>query len=274
MLAGLVVLASAGFGLLRATPAAAATCGAPVPGHARVIVVVDDGTGSVSTECVVVVRGTNGSGLLRQRAAQLGTAVPSHAGSGLLCTIDSFPSSGCSETANGSYWANFSGSGAGWDYSSYNPFIRRVCDGDIEGWRYVLRGSGGAGDASPRLAPAAVALPDAWGCEEPATIAPPAGEGEVAVERPGASTDVAEASVADADGAPILGSDEEMQAPGRSGDRAATATGAAAGVTADAAASPEMTSQSASTSWIALVGALALIVGLGSAAFLRSRRTT
>lgn len=268
--------------VLSASPASAATvgpCGAPVDGSVRVVVVVDDGVRGVSVDCVVVARGTTGSQLLRQRAAQLGTAVPGHAGSGLLCTIDSFPDSGCAETSSGSYWANFSGQGGGWEYSNYNPFIRRVCDGDVEGWRYVLRGTGAAGDASPRVSPDAVRPVDARGCQDasipsPTAAAPMPG----APTRSGGAPGDASGGATAADGASSSAASDDRS--DGSDPAAIDASGAAPGADEDPqridARRPDQqlpASQSASTSWIGLVIAAVVIGVLGSAALLRSRRT-
>ena len=252
-------------------------------GQARVVVVVDDGEGGADhavATCVVVPRGTTGAQLLARRAALVGAAVPGHAGSGLLCTIDSFPASQCAETGSGSYWANFSGTGGGWNYSSYNPFIRRVCDGDVEGWRYVVHGSGAAGDSQPRLDPASVRPTDAWGCSEPASNAavggvepatdPGAVSGAGSTSSPpiSPSTDVAADPAADPS-LPADGSADGVAGTGRSTTRAAGA--AVSG--ADTAESSASAAQDAGTTslWGAVL-AVVVIVGLGAAAALRSRR--
>ena len=132
-----VLVASLMVGAPRAG-AATDDCARPPSGSIRVVMVVDAGGGSPIVTCLVVPDGITGSKLLAARAAQLGVAPPSYAGSGLLCTIDGAPASGCAETSAGSYWANFSGTSGTWVYSSYNPFIRHLRDGDIEGWRYVV----------------------------------------------------------------------------------------------------------------------------------------
>ena len=281
-LGGLAASIIFGLSLFSASSVSAATpCGAPVSGSARVVVVVDNGVDPVSVECIVVPRGTNGSQVLRQRATQLGEALPSHAGSGLLCTIDSFPSSGCAETSRGSYWANFSGGGSSWNYSSYNPFIRRVCDGDVEGWRYVVSGTGAVGDAAPRSPADAVGLFDARGCDGPSTPSPSgvspgvSGGTESSAAVPGDSStgaapqsdpstfsDVTETRGGDSAGVSAVGPSGESSSVGNE----VRQTGAAA-------TSPQSpASQSASTSWIGLLAALALIGLLGVAALLRSRR--
>lgn len=285
MVFGLAVFALALLGpaLLGTTEASAATsCGGPVAGSARVVVVVDDGLGQVSVECLLVSQGTTGSQLLRQRAAKLGTAVPGHAGSGLLCTIDSFPASGCAETSGGSYWANFSASGGSWDYSNYNPFIRRVCDGDVEGWRYVVRGSGAAGDAAPRIAPDALRPEGARGCGD-WSISEPSGEpagipgdsdasgaepqDRPSVPAPGATGSDPTAAIDDRTGTSTGSPDSDPADPSSAG---ALSAGQESAV--DAKQRPSA-SQSASNSWIGLLAGVVVIGTLGLAALLRSRRS-
>ncbi|CAB4323546.1 MAG: hypothetical protein F2520_06370 [Actinobacteria bacterium] len=283
VLAMFVVVTSALGLAVAAAPAASAAsdlCGPPVIGQARVVVVVDNGEGGAEralATCVMVPQGAKGAQVLAARAARLGTAAPSHAGSGLLCTIDSFPASQCAETGSGSYWANYSGTGGSWNYSSYNPFIRRVCDGDVEGWRYVVRGSGAAGDAQPRLDAAAVRPSDAWGCTEPTPS--PAGSG--AAGEPGSTTGAAVAVTADPV-ATVEGSAEHAADPAAT--EAAGAGSAPAGTTrsagdariatsADAApATGGATNSAGTTSWLGAGLAIVVIVTLGAAALLRSRR--
>jgi len=277
--------------ILAARPATAASpCGAPVPGQARVVVVIDDGEGGADhavATCVVVPKGTTGSQLLARRAALVGAAAPTHAGSGLLCTIDSFPVSQCAETASGSYWANYAGVDGSWNYSSYNPFIRRVCDGDVEGWRYVVGGSGAAGDAQPRLDPATVRPVDAWGCSEPPLdpgaggaqsasdpttdgIAGSGAEGTDSASADTGPTNTGRSALADPNSSPEVASSgaADDTATGRSGSAAGAAV-TAADVAGSATAAPS--SAGTTSSWGAGF-AVSLIVVLGAAALLRSRR--
>ncbi len=92
----------------------------------------------------------------RRTGGGLGWRAPRYADSGLLCGIDGAPASGCGErTADGyRYWAYFSGTSGSWVYGSGNPFIRRLADGDIEGWRFV-DGTGTGQDPPPRITPSA-----------------------------------------------------------------------------------------------------------------------
>jgi hypothetical protein len=154
LVAGLAVLAS---------PASAAErCGSTVPaGQVRVVVVVDPGTGgSPGASCLVVPEGTTGAQLLAQRAGLFGTASPRYADSGLLCAIDAYPAEGCGDRTSGGYlyWSYWSGTSGSWVYGQGNPFVRRVRDGDIEGWRFV-DGSGTGSDPAPRVSPSPSLFP-------------------------------------------------------------------------------------------------------------------
>ena len=143
-------------------PVAADDCAAPVPtGSLRVVIVVDPGSGgAASTRCMVVAEGTTGAQLLAQRARELGRAQPRYANSGLLCAIDAFPATGCGEAEGDgfSYWAHFSGTSGSWIYSSFNPFSRRLRDGDIEGWHFAVKASGTSAPP-PRVAPSRSLFP-------------------------------------------------------------------------------------------------------------------
>lgn len=152
-----VACASVLVSVLASTRAAdAAGCSAPLgAGEVRVVIVVDPGAaGSPSSVCMVVPEGTTGSQLLARRAAEIGGAAPRYASSGLLCAIDGYPSSGCGDrTAGGyAYWAYFAGASGSWIYGNNNPFIKRLRDGDVEGWRFV-DGAGDGQDPPPRLGP-------------------------------------------------------------------------------------------------------------------------
>lgn len=143
---------------------AATVCGGSVgEGQIRVVIVVDPGPGGPggpAATCLVVARGTTGAQLLAERSGALGVPRPRYADSGLLCGIDGHPATGCGErTASGyRYWAYFSGTSGSWVYGSGNPFIRRMADGDVEGWRFV-DGAGTGQDPPPRLGPSGLFPP-------------------------------------------------------------------------------------------------------------------
>ncbi len=169
MVLGLVPVA---VGVADPAPAAAAdSCSGPLTaGQRRVVVVVDPGAGSPAATCVVVASGTTGAQVLARRASQLGRPTPRYDGSGLLCAIDGYPATGCGDRTAGGYryWAYFTGTSGSWLYGNYNPFIRRVADGDIEGWHFIDGGGNGADDP-PRLAPGPSLFPPLT----PATTVPP-----------------------------------------------------------------------------------------------------
>jgi len=162
-------------------PAAAAPatgCTTPVSeGDVRVVVVVDPGDGGpTSAVCLVVPRGTTGSQVLARRASMVGAPVPRYGSSGLLCAIDGHPTSGCGERGGVGfrYWAYFNGASGDWSYGNYNPFTRRVADGDIEGWRFV-EGAGNGTDPPPRLAPSPSLFPALLSASAGSSAGSPAG---------------------------------------------------------------------------------------------------
>ena len=153
---------------------AAGSCSGPIAnGQIRVVIVVDPGDtgprGPMAT-CLVVNAGTSGSQILAQRASQLGLPSPRYAGSGLLCGLDGFPATACPANNGGAYdyWAYFNGRGGAWSYGHDNPFVRRMVDGEIMGWRYTT-GSADGDAPMPRLAPSSSLFPPLT----PATTSPP-----------------------------------------------------------------------------------------------------
>lgn len=280
MLVASVVVAS-----LTAGPVSAATsCTGPLAGgQIRVVVVVDPGeTGprAPAATCLVVAAGTSGSKILAQRASELGLPSPRYADSGLLCGIDGFPGTGCPVNSGGTYayWAYFNGSGGMWSYGHDNPFVRRMVDGEIMGWRYTTgsrdgdapmprisptsalfpalappptappSGGGGAGGTAGGSAagglPALPALPDLSGLATPTTVADAGATGGTAttVAPDGSTTSSADGAVTRADGA------EEL------------------------AAEPAASTGSSPTRWIGPVSAVAVAGALGVGALTRSRR--
>jgi hypothetical protein len=125
-------------------------------------VVVDFGTSSdraVSVSCMPVADGATGSDVLAARATALRAAAPVYAISGLLCSIDGYPVSGCG-VRNGSdyaYWAYFHG-GSRWTYASNGPAENVVRPGDVEGWRFEPDGTASPTDPPPRAASSVAAL--------------------------------------------------------------------------------------------------------------------
>jgi hypothetical protein len=264
--AGLIGLGSVG-GL---PSAFADSCGDPVPsGSVRVVMVVDAGEASAgaSSMCLVVPSGTTGSQLLARRAAELGMASPRYAGSGLLCAIDGFPATGCGDRTSGgfAYWAYFSGTSGAWNYGSYNPFIRRMADGDIEGWRYVS-GTGGAQDPPPRIAPSRSLFPPLALDSGPVSPAGDSGSVPTVAPRPGASG----GAIAPADTA--VGATDGREAADGTQSVAGASDSIASGLVADdvaiVASSP---GGSGVGPWLGVGVAVLLAVVIGLGAFVRTR---
>ncbi len=78
-------------------------------------------------------------------------AAPTYASSGLLCSINGTPASGCGQTVAGGYvyWSYFTGGTGTWTYASTGAFAT-VTPGDVEGWRFQDPGSGRPNDPPPR----------------------------------------------------------------------------------------------------------------------------
>jgi hypothetical protein len=166
--------AGVGAGVAAPNPADAATrCGGSVPaGHIRVVVVVDDGVRAPNATCLVLGPDEQrGADAWRARSAVLGTPAPRYAGSGLLCAFDGYPAQGCGDPSGDGYryWSYWSGTSGTWVYGGGNPHVRRLADGDIEGWRFV-DGPDGGQNPPPRIAPSPALIPPS----PPATTAPPA----------------------------------------------------------------------------------------------------
>ena len=85
--------------------------------------------------------------------ASRGLAPASYAASGLLCSINGVPASGCGQTVPGGYiyWSYFTGGRGGWSYSSTGA-SGTVTPNDVEGWRFQDPGSGRPNDPAPRSA--------------------------------------------------------------------------------------------------------------------------
>ena len=79
---------------------------------------------------------------------------PGYAPSGLLCSINGIPSSGCGQVVAGGYiyWAYFTG-GAQAGPTRPPGASGTVGTDDVEGWRFENPGSGNPGDPGPRTAP-------------------------------------------------------------------------------------------------------------------------
>ena len=182
-----------------ADTASAASCSGPISdGEIRVVLVVDssDLGGSSSATCLVVPAGTTGSQLLARRGNELGIGSPRYGSSGLLCAIDGLPATGCGDRNSGGYgyWAYFFDGGGNWTYGSNNPFSKRLTDGAIEGWRFVVGGCGCGLDPSPRIGPSRSLFPALAPALPPAL--PPAPALPPLPEPPSASVSIPQSSEA------------------------------------------------------------------------------
>ena len=267
---GGLLLAGAGL-FVSSSVASASSCSGPLSaGEIRVVMVVDMGdAGSSNSVCLVVPEGTTGSQLIARRAAEIGAASPRYAGSGLLCAIDGFPATGCGDRNAGgfAYWAYFSGAGGSWQYGNYNPFVKRLHDGDIEGWRYV-NGAGDGQDPAPRTWPSASLFPPL----APPETAAPAGAG-TSIPSPQVSNPSASEGNQPADG-------------DATGDMVATSTAPAVSSSDAVASAPSSdvgdVALAASTSnggsgigrWVGVIVIALLICGFGAGAWFRARSSS
>ena len=254
--------------VVSARPAAATGCSDPIGAdEIRVSIVVDSDMTGVSSECLVVPAGTTGSQLLARRAAALGRFAPRYAQSGLLCAIDGYPAApACGDRRAGgfAYWAYFNGTSGSWSYGSYNPFIRHLSDGDVEGWRFV-GGGGDAGDPPPRIMPPR--LGPAVRATAPA--APVGGEpsnGPAVGPTPGAPL---------ASGVDPGDSNASSSGADPSGSSTSTSVVVASGAEELSDALPASSSNSGSNGvmWLMLGGVLVIVGSLAVGAVVRARST-
>ena len=134
------------------------------------------GSGAPVVACVNVPSSDNGYQALAAFVQQENLAAPTYAPSGLLCSINGIPSTGCGQVnpdgtyAYWSYWRL--GAGGSWSYGTGRPPNPVPQSGDVEGWRFEAHGSANPNDPPPAAAPDYAALcPDAL-TPTPATAAP------------------------------------------------------------------------------------------------------
>jgi hypothetical protein len=126
--------------------------------------------------CVSVPPSDNGYEALGAFVQQQGLpAAPTFAPSGLLCSIDAVPTSGCGQVVDGGYvyWSYFTSSGAAWHYASAGAFAT-VAQGDVYGWKFQNPGTGRPNDPPPATAPVYGTL---CGTTPPTTAPPSPGGG-------------------------------------------------------------------------------------------------
>jgi hypothetical protein len=263
-------------------------------GKIVVPVVIDDSRDAPAVACVPVARGSTGSQVLQVRARLLGVPPPTYNASGLLCSIDGYPSSGCGVHSGNhyAYWAYFHG-GASWTYANGGPAAWPVTPGDVEGWRFEPDGSGTPSDPPPRAPSSAPALcPASPPPTTTTTVAPSSGHGGGAPAQSGNGTP----TPASGGGATTTGhgnaSSNTTSAPGSgrvtsgsttTSDTVPAATGAAGiGGSSAVGSSPSgapthlaarHTDPGSTGAVFGVVVAVALIAALGAAAWFRRRRS-
>ena len=151
--AGTTALALAGPFALR--PFADVAHAAGTAGETSVAFVLDFGgpAGNQVVGCVTVPSSDDRYDALAAFVSQERLAQPTYNASGLLCSINGVPSSGCgTEVAGGYiYWAYWTGGPHGWTYAetgASNP----VGQDDVEGWRFEDPGKANPSDPPPRTA--------------------------------------------------------------------------------------------------------------------------
>jgi hypothetical protein len=116
------------------------------------------GTGPV-VGCVTVPSGTNGYQALADFTAQQHEQAPTYNASGLLCSINGIPSSGCGQAVGGGYiyWSYWRGTTGSWQYADTGAFAA-VQPGDVEGWRFENPGNANPSDPPPGASPGYAAI--------------------------------------------------------------------------------------------------------------------
>ncbi len=149
--AGTVALALAGPFALR--PFVDVAHAAGTAGETSVAFVLDFG-GSTSDQvvgCVTVPSSDDRYDALAAFVGQEHLAQPTFNASGLLCSINGIPASGCgTEVGDGYiYWAYWTGGPHGWTYSESGA-QGAVGTDDVEGWRFENPGKANPSDPPPR----------------------------------------------------------------------------------------------------------------------------
>lgn len=125
-----------------------------------VAVVIDFGDGPSTpsapiTKCVPV---QQGSTLLDALTQAVGLSNVTFATSGLLCTIDGYPtaqvSSSCGQAVSGGYryWSFWTSTSGNWSYAKVGAGSIVATTGAVEGWRFEYNGTGNSNDAAPTVA--------------------------------------------------------------------------------------------------------------------------
>lgn len=268
-----LIISGVGIGIASTQRADASSCAGPLAaGEIRVVLVVDatDLGGGSSATCLVVPANTTGSQLLARRGSELGTGSPRYGSSGLLCAIDGMPATGCGDRNAGGfeYWAYFNGTSGSWVYGNFNPFTRRLSDGDIEGWRYV-QGAGNGQDPPPRIGPSRSLFP-ALVAATPAAPELPAFPGTGA---PSAAPAQGGTTGGAAPQSPAAESAEGSNAIAAGESSVVSTTVVEAEVVGEVALASSRSTHSNTGRWIGIAAVVALISVMAVGAWWQTRRT-
>jgi hypothetical protein len=107
-----------------------------------------------SVGCVKVPATDSGYQALAAFTAQEGEQAPTYNTSGLLCSIDDIPSSGCGRVVSGGYiyWSYWDATSGKWKYADTGAFAT-VSNGDVQGWRFQDPGKANPTDPPPTTSP-------------------------------------------------------------------------------------------------------------------------
>jgi hypothetical protein len=132
--------------------------------------------GSIGTVvgCVKVPSTDTGYEALTAFTQQEGEVQPTYASSGLLCSINGDPNSGCGTVVSGNYiyWSYWHGTSGTWQYSSVGA-SGTVVEGDVEGWRFQDPGTGRPNDPPPRATSDYTSICGAVPSTPPPAVSPP-----------------------------------------------------------------------------------------------------
>lgn len=232
-------------------------------GAQTIAVVIQFSTGqSPRVLCVNETSAVSSIRALSDALAANGMAAPTFAATGLLCSLNNSPASGCGvQTSEGyQYWSYFLGDGSGWHYSNQGPGTHGATSQVSEGWRFQNAGSGTGSDAPPNISPVSTQL-----CPAPA-LSP----SNSSPAQPGVTLPVSSPQTNTASTLPGQSGQPPTSSPG---SVSVTTTTTRGGGTLAQALQPEATATD-STSFVPVVGSLLAIILVVSAVLLRKRRSS
>jgi hypothetical protein len=117
----------------------------------QVAFVIDfGGSAHASVGCVKVPASDNGYAALAAFTAQEHEQAPTYNSTGLLCSINGIPSSGCGQVVSDGYiyWSYWEAAAGKWKYAEAGAF-GAVTNGEIQGWRFQDPGKANPSDPPP-----------------------------------------------------------------------------------------------------------------------------